>query len=59
MENIKMEVKGDKLNIEIDLTKRGKISSSGKSISVASTSGNISIPGHEAIKIGVNCYTPK
>ena len=58
MNNVKMEVKGSKLVIEIDLSVRGEKSTSGKSISIASTGGNVSIPGHEEIKLGLNCYTP-
>jgi hypothetical protein len=56
MENIKMTQKGDILTIEIDTSKRGKTSTSGKSVIVASTSGNISVPGKEEVKIGINCY---
>ncbi len=58
MNNVQMKKEGDKLIIEIDLTKRGDRSSSGKSISIASTGGNVSIPGAEHIKLGLNCYTP-
>jgi len=58
MQNVKMSVKGNILTVEIDLSKRGDKSSSGKSISVASTKGNVAVPGNEAIKIGINCYTP-
>ena len=58
MENIKMELKGNKLVIEIDLSKEFGLSSTGKSKTVASTKGNVAIPGHEDIKIGINCYKP-
>ncbi len=57
MENVKMEIKGDKLIIEVDLKHRGGVSSSGKSISIASTKGNKDI-GKDNIKIGLNVYIP-
>ena len=56
MKNIKMENKANKLVLEIDLTKNFGRSKSGKSIIIASTEGNLSVPGTENIKIGVNCY---
>jgi len=58
MKNIKMERNGDILRIEIDLAVRGDKSSSGKSVSIATTAGNVTIPGRDEIKIGINCYTP-
>ena len=58
MNNVKMTQNGVILTIEIDTSKRGGLSSSGKSVSIASTGGNVAIPGNEAIKIGINCYTP-
>jgi len=58
MKNIKMERHGDILRIEIDLAVRGDKSSSGKSVSIATTAGNVTIPGRDEIKIGINCYTP-
>lgn len=57
MENIKMEVKGTILTMVIDLSKRGKVSASGKSTMIASTGGNVTIPGTN-LKIGVNAYEP-
>lgn len=59
MQNIKMSQKGDVLTIEIDTSKRGGVSASGKSLSIASTGGNVSLPNNPEIKIGINCYTPK
>ena len=56
MKNVEMKVDGKKLTITIDLTKEFGKSSSGKTTIVATTAGNVSIPGHEDIKIGVNCY---
>lgn len=56
MENVKMSVSGNILTIEIDLTKDLGKSASGKTNVVATTRGNVSVPGHEGIKIGVNVY---
>ena len=42
-----------------DLTKEFGPSSSGKNIIMASTEGNISIPGAEDKKIGLTIYTKK
>ena len=56
MQNIEMSVDGDILTLKIDLSKRGGISNSGKTISVATTSGNVSVPEHKEIKIGLNAY---
>ncbi len=55
MENIKWEVKGNKLIIEIDLTKESGLSKSGKTITIASTRGNQKIEGTDAV-IGLNVY---
>jgi len=57
MKNIEMKVEGDKLVITVDLSKRFGKSSSGKSIIIASSEGNQSVPGKEEIKIGLNVYT--
>jgi hypothetical protein len=52
-----MVVEGDVLTIKVDLSKRFGKSSSGKSIIIASTEGNQSIPSNDDIKIGLNIYT--
>jgi len=57
MKNMEMEVKGDKLIITVDLSQRFGKSSSGKSIIIASSEGNLALPGAEEIKIGLNVYT--
>ncbi len=59
MKNIEMNVEGDKLIIVVDLKQEFGLSSSGKSITVASTEGNVAIPNHEEIKIGLNVYKPR
>ena len=57
MENVKMSVAGDKLIIEVDLSKRGAKSSTGKTVRVASTDGNVPIDGYPEIKCGLNIFT--
>lgn len=63
MQNIKASVVGTKLTLEIDLEARLGESSTGKSITVASTKGNVdaaSIPGlPPGVKLGLNCYAAK
>ena len=59
MKNIDMAVEGSTLTIRVDLAKEFGESKSGKSITVASTEGNVSVPGHEEIKIGLNIYRKK
>jgi len=57
MKNIKMTVKGDKLTIEVDLSKEQGKSASGKSTVIATTEGNQSLAKpHADIKIGLNIY---
>ncbi len=57
MKNIDLKVKDKILTITIDLNKEFGRSKSGKTIIVASTEGNVSVPGAENIKVGVNVYT--
>ena len=59
MKNVQLTVEGDKLLIVVDLNEEFGLSSSGKSITVASTEGNVAIPGREEIKIGLNVYKPR
>ncbi len=59
MKNIEMKVEGNTLTIVVDIGKDYGESKSGKSITIASTEGNISIPDHEEIKIGLNIYRKK
>jgi hypothetical protein len=59
MKNVQMTVSGNKLTIEVDLDQNFGPSSSGKSLTVASTEGNISVPGREEVKIGLNIYKPR
>jgi hypothetical protein len=55
MKNAEMSVDGDILTITVDLSKEFGPSKSGKTIIVASSEGNKSVPGREE-KIGLNVY---
>ena len=55
MNNVNMKVTGNILTIEVDLSKEFGPSASGKTIQVASTQGNIGVPGSDT-KIGLNVY---
>ena len=55
MKNIEMTIENETLVIKIDLSKEFGPSKSGKTIIVASTEGNISVPEREE-KIGLNLY---
>jgi hypothetical protein len=59
MKNVDMKVEGDRLVITVDLAQEFGMSKTGKSITIASTEGNVSVPGREEIKIGVNVYRKK
>lgn len=58
MKNVEMQVEGNILTIKVDLTKEFGPSSSGKTTILASTEGNLDVPGSE-VKIGLNCYKPR
>lgn len=58
MKNVKMFVDGSKLLIEVDLSQDFGLSSSGKSICIASSEGNKAVPNTDDIKIGLNVYRP-
>lgn len=55
MKNIEMTVEGDTLIIKVDLTRDFGPSKSGKTILIASTEGNVSVPERDE-KIGLNIY---
>ena len=55
MKNAEMTVDGDTLIIKIDLSKDFGPSKSGKTIIVASTEGNATVPGREE-RVGLNVY---
>ena len=55
MQNVEWGIKGDKLIVEIDLTKDFGPSKFGKTITIASTRRNQKVEGTDAI-IGLNVY---
>lgn len=59
MKNVEMKVDGNKLTIVVDLSQEFGLSSSGKSVTIASTEGNVAVPGDEEVKIGLNVYKPR
>ncbi len=59
MINLEMKVDGNKLVITADLSKSAGPSKTGKTTIIATTSGNVSVAGHEGIKVGVNIYKSK
>jgi len=54
--NVTMRVEGGKLIIEVEMDQDFGLSKSGKTRIIASTEGNISAPGNEDVKIGLNVY---
>lgn len=54
MKNVDMKINGNTLTITMDITKEFGMSSSGKSLIIASTEDNVYIPEHDEIKIGLN-----
>jgi len=56
MKNVDMKVVGKKLTITVDLTQEHGQSSTGKSTIIATTSGNIEVPGAPGVKIGFSVY---
>lgn len=59
MKNVEMTTENNILSIKVDLTKEFGPSSSGKTIIIATTEGNVSIEGHDEIKVGLNVYKKK
>lgn len=58
MKNVEMAIEGTMLTIKVDLSKEFGPSSSGKTIIIASTEGNVTIPDREE-KVGLNVYRKK
>lgn len=56
MKNVNVEVEGNVLKIEVDLTKDFGPSSSGKTQIVASSEGNQSVEGFDGFKFGLNVF---
>ena len=59
MQNVEFQVQGNTLVMTVDLTQVVGESSSGKSIIIASTGGNVAVPGFEDVKVGLNVYRPQ
>jgi hypothetical protein len=59
MKNIKYEVRGDILIINVDLKEHHGPSSSGKSTIIATTAGNHELPSHPGVVFGMNVYLRK
>ena len=55
MKIFEMKMEGDRLVIMVDLSKEFDESKTGNSIMIASTEGNVSVPGRGEVKIGVMC----
>ena len=58
MKNVQMAIEGNILTIRVDLSKEFGPSASGKTIIIASTEGNVSVPDREE-KVGLNVYRKK
>jgi hypothetical protein len=58
MQNVLFAVEGRLLVMTVDLDQELGSSSSGKSIIIASTGGDVSVPGFEGVKVGLNIYRP-
>ena len=59
MKNVDMNVEHGKLTITVNLTSDLGPSASGKSVMVATTEGNVDVPGAPDVKIGLNVYRKK
>ena len=58
MKNVELTLEGTILTVKVDLSKEFGPSASGKTIIVASTEGNVTVPGRLE-KIGLNVYRKK
>lgn len=56
MKNVDMKLEGNILTIKVDISKEFGKSTSGKSLIIASTEGNVSVEGKEEVKVGLNIY---
>ena len=59
MKNVEMKVEHGKLVITVDLEQELGPSSSGKSVIIATTEGNVDVPEAADVKIGLNVYRKK
>jgi hypothetical protein len=56
--NYTATVEGNTLVIKVDLSVNNGLTGSGKNISIATTGGNVEIPGTHGVKMGLNIYKP-
>lgn len=56
MKNVEVSVEDEILTIKVDLSKEFGPSSSGKTIIIATSEGNQTVPGYENVKMGLNVY---
>ena len=59
VKNVEMKLEGNILSITVDITKEFGPSSSGKTIIIGSTEGNVAVPEKEEVKVGLNIYKKK
>jgi hypothetical protein len=59
MKNVTVTVEHETLIIKVDLTKELGPSASGKSVIIATTGGNMDVPGIDDTKFGLNVYKKK
>jgi len=56
MDNMNVKIVGKLLTVSVDLSKQSGDSSTGKSVMIASTGGNVPIEG--GLRMGLNVYRP-
>ena len=54
--NVKIEVKENKMVVTVDMSKDQGPSKSGKTRVIASSHGNVPVPGHADCRLGLNVY---
>ncbi len=59
MKNVAIEVQGQQLIIRVDLGQTHGPSASGKTEIIATSEGNVPVPEHPEIKLGLNIYKPR
>ena len=59
MKNVEVRAEHGKLVITVDLAKDLGPSASGKSVMIATTEGNVDVPGVPDTKFGLNVYRRK
>ena len=59
MKNVELTATGQILTITINMTQELGPSASGRNILIATTGGNVSVPGFDGAKIGLNVYKKK